>query len=170
MTGEIVVNYLTAHRAEFWAAGIKVDPNMPVHPCFLYESLWCLAGFIALHFYSKRRRFDGEIFILYLAWYGLGRSWIEGLRTDSLMLGSFRVSQLLAMLLFIAAIVTWICISIKIRGEHDPEYMKLYGESEEWKNILVEKAEKEKIEQSAKEKKLAAIRKAKKSEKDGEDA
>lgn len=68
------------------------------HPTFLYESIWNFAGFLALHFYSKRRKFDGEIFTLYVAWYGLGRAIIEGLRTDSLYLFStgIRVSQLLA--------------------------------------------------------------------------
>lgn len=165
MTGDIVVNYLTAHRGEFLAAGIKVDPSVPVHPCFLYESLWCLAGFLLLHFYAKKwRRFDGEIFLMYLAWYGLGRSWIEGLRTDSLMIGPFRVSQLLAVLLFVSSLVFWICVRVKIKGQHDPEYLKPYGQSEEWKKILVEKAEKEKIEQSKKEKKLAAYKNRKKEE------
>ena len=74
-----------------------------VHPTFLYESVWNLAGFIALHFYAKKRKFDGEIFLLYLAWYGLGRVWIEGLRTDSLYLFStgIRVSQLLAGVMFL---------------------------------------------------------------------
>ena len=69
------------------------------HPTFLYESAWNFVGFIALHFYSKRRKFDGEIFALYVAWYGLGRAIIEGLRTDSLYLFStgIRVSQLLAL-------------------------------------------------------------------------
>lgn len=68
------------------------------HPTFLYESLWNLAGFVLLHFYSKRRKYDGEVFTLYVAWYGLGRVWIEGLRTDSLYLfgTGIRVSQLLA--------------------------------------------------------------------------
>ena len=71
-----------------------------VHPTFLYESLWNAIGFLALHFWTKRhrRRFDGEVFLLYLAWYGLGRMLIEGLRTDSLWLvpGVIRISQLLA--------------------------------------------------------------------------
>ena len=71
------------------------------HPTFLYESLWNLAGFLLLHVYSKKRRhYDGEIFTMYVAWYGLGRAWIEGLRTDSLYLfgTGLRVSQLLAIL------------------------------------------------------------------------
>ena len=71
-----------------------------VHPTFLYESLWNLTGFIALHVLSKKtkRRFDGEYFLAYVLWYGLGRAWIEGLRADSLYLGNtgLRVSQLLA--------------------------------------------------------------------------
>ena len=56
------------------------------HPTFLYESVWNLIGFIGLHFFSKKRKFDGEVFLAYVAWYGLGRVWIEGLRTDSLYL------------------------------------------------------------------------------------
>ena len=67
-----------------------------VHPTFLYESVWNLIGLILLHFLSKKRKFDGQVFLYYLAWYGLGRAFIEGLRTDSLYIGSFRVSQLLA--------------------------------------------------------------------------
>ena len=62
-------------------------------------------GFIGLHFYCKKRKFDGEVFLLYVAWYGLGRAWIEGLRTDSLYLFStgIRVSQLVAAVSFITA-------------------------------------------------------------------
>ena len=71
-----------------------------VHPTFLYESLWNLLGFAGLHILSKKtaRRFDGQYFLTYLGWYGLGRAWIEGLRTDSLYIAgtSVRVSQLLA--------------------------------------------------------------------------
>ena len=85
--------------------GMSIDGASPVHPTFLYESLWNLVGFIALHFYSKKRKFGGEMALLYVAWYGLGRAWIEGLRTDSLYLGPVRVSQLLAGISCIAAIV-----------------------------------------------------------------
>ena len=67
-----------------------------VHPTFLYESLWNLVGFIALHFLSKKRRYDGQIALGYVAWYGLGRTFIEGLRMDSLYIGSMRISQLVA--------------------------------------------------------------------------
>ncbi len=71
-----------------------------VHPTFLYESLWNCVGFIAMHIYSKKRerKFDGQYFLMYLFWYGLGRTWIESMRTDSLYIGTsgIRVSQLLA--------------------------------------------------------------------------
>lgn len=70
-----------------------------VHPCFLYESIWCLWGFVILHFISKYYyKFRGQMFLCYLMWYGLGRAWIEGLRTDSLWLidNVIKVSQALA--------------------------------------------------------------------------
>ncbi len=73
-----------------------------VHPCFLYESLWCLLGFILLHILSKHRKFKGEIFLAYASFYGLGRMIIEGLRTDSLYLGSIRISQFIAGAAFVA--------------------------------------------------------------------
>lgn len=81
-------------------AGVTVDPSMPVHPTFLYESLWCLIGFVVLALYVKHRKFHGQIFLLYAIWYGLGRGWIEGLRTDSLLIGNtgLRASQLVAIL------------------------------------------------------------------------
>ena len=84
--------------------GMSIDGADPVHPTFLYESVWNLVGFVGLHFYSKKRKFRGEIALLYVAWYGLGRAWIEGLRTDSLYLGTLRVSQVLAALSCIAAV------------------------------------------------------------------
>ena len=75
-----------------------------VHPTFLYESLWNACGFVILHFASRRRKFDGQIALGYMAWYGLGRCMIEGLRSDSLYIGPFRVSQLLAGISCIVAV------------------------------------------------------------------
>ena len=74
------------------------------HPTFLYESLWNAAGFVMLHFLSKRRQYDGQIALGYVAWYGLGRAMIEGLRMDSLYWGPFRVSQVLAAVSCAAAV------------------------------------------------------------------
>ena len=89
--------------------GMIIDDQSMVHPTFLYESLWNLIGFILLHFYSKKRKFKGEMALLYVAWYGAGRAWIEGLRTDSLYIGSVRVSQLLAIISSVAAIAVLAC-------------------------------------------------------------
>ena len=88
------------------------------HPTFLYESLWNLVGFIALHFLSKKRQYDGQIALGYAAWYGLGRVFIEGLRTDSLYIGAFRVSQLVAGASFVLAAAMLICQALL---PHDPE-------------------------------------------------
>lgn len=74
-----------------------------VHPCFLYESIWCIAGFFILNHFSKKRHFSGEISLMYCVWYGFGRGFIELLRTDSLMIGNLKVSCLLSFLISIAA-------------------------------------------------------------------
>ena len=74
------------------------------HPTFLYESLWNACGFVLLHFLSKKRQYDGQIALCYAAWYGLGRTWIEGLRVDSLYWGPFRVSQWLAAVSCVTAV------------------------------------------------------------------
>jgi len=72
-----------------------------VHPAFLYESLWNLSIFIFLMFYRNRSKREGEVFFLYLILYGFGRFWIEGLRSDSLLLGNFKVSQVLSAIIVI---------------------------------------------------------------------
>ena len=90
---------LAANQYDLLQKGMEVDPNMPVHPTFLYESVWCIALFLILHFFiKKRRKFKGEIFLLYGIGYGLERMVVEGLRTDSLYIDSttIRVSQLLS--------------------------------------------------------------------------
>lgn len=76
-----------------------------VHPCFLYESVWCLLGAFLLHRASRNRHFSGEIALMYCAWYGFGRAFIELLRTDSLMIGNMKVSFLLSLLICVAAII-----------------------------------------------------------------
>ena len=90
------------------------------HPTFLYESVWNAVGFLLLHFASKKRKFDGQVALMYAAWYGLGRSFIEGLRMDSLWWGPFRVSQLLAAISCAAAVAVLIW---QARKPHDPKDM-----------------------------------------------
>ncbi len=87
------------------------------HPTFLYESVWNAVGFVILHFLSKKRKYDGQIALGYVAWYGLGRAMIEGLRMDSLWWGPFRVSQLLAAVSCIAAVAVLIVMWFR---PHDP--------------------------------------------------
>ena len=88
------------------------------HPTFLYESLWNLIGFVGLHFLSKRRKYDGQIALGYAAWYGLGRTIIESLRTDSLYWGPFRVSQVLAA---VSCLGACILLCIQLYRKHAPE-------------------------------------------------
>ena len=92
-----------------------------VHPTFLYESVWNLIGFVILHFISKKRKFDGQIALMYLAWYGLGRCMIEGLRADSLFIGNsgIRVSQLIAGISFIAAVTVISYIGFVVKPAKD---------------------------------------------------
>lgn len=81
------------------------DPTALAHPCFLYESVWCIAGAVVLHILSKKRRFSGETALMYCVWYGFGRAIIETLRTDSLMLGNVKASFVLSVLICIFGIV-----------------------------------------------------------------
>jgi len=126
MTGTAIVNHLTFHQSRLAGLGIEVLPCTPVHPTFLYESLWNILGFIIIAIYIKRRRFDGEITLIFLGWYGLGRAFIEGLRIDSLMLGGLRVSQGVAILCFVVAAITLERVRSKIRKSDDPGYLALY--------------------------------------------
>jgi len=98
MTGDGIRRELVRSMDTLNARGVVVDPNMPVHPTFLYESLWNLCIFLFLMWYRKRKKVEGEVFFLYMILYGLGRFMIEGLRIDSLMLGNIRISQILALL------------------------------------------------------------------------
>lgn len=84
-----------------WAMSIAQDGVTyanSVHPTFLYESVWNAVGAALLLIYKRHKKFSGELFCAYILWYGAGRFWIEGLRTDSLYIGSVRVSQVVALL------------------------------------------------------------------------
>lgn len=95
-----------------WGMMSEGTNMVAVHPCFLYESLWCLLGFVLLHFYGKyKQKYAGQIFYMYLVWYGFERMIVEGLRTDSLYLPfspfgfDIRVSQMLSLLIFLTGII-----------------------------------------------------------------
>lgn len=114
---------------------IAMNADKPVHPCFLYESVWCLLGFVLLAIFAKKiRKFDGQIFLMYLGWYGLERFFIEGLRTDSLMIGIMRVSQVLAAICFISSVILLVVILNKVKRMGD-EYV-LYVDTDESKELI----------------------------------
>lgn len=108
---------------------LGLEPGL-VHPCFLYESIWCIAGFFLLHHLSKKRKFSGQVTLMYCAWYGFGRAFIELLRTDSLYLGIFKVSSLLSFLLCITAIALLIIIPKKI-AENSKGYSALFADEDD---------------------------------------
>lgn len=115
-----------------------------VHPTFLYESLWNALGLLLLHFYSKKRKYDGQVFTMYVGWYGLGRVFIEGLRTDSLYVfgTNLRASQLLAGICIVVAGI--LLFYNKIFKEHDPEELYVHT-----KDQVVEEETEETVSEDA---------------------
>ena len=136
MVSPLITNYLLYHQERLAAMGMMVDPHLPVHPTFLYESLWNLIGFLLIAWYIKRRKFDGEILIIYLGWYGLGRALLEGLRTDSLMIGSLRVSQMVAVLCVLASIALLAHIHLRIKKSGGSALLRLYVHTDEAKAAI----------------------------------
>ncbi|MGE4483531.1 MAG: prolipoprotein diacylglyceryl transferase [Oscillospiraceae bacterium] len=110
-----------------WKMGLTSGTKtIYVHPTFLYESLWNIIGFIILHHISKKhRKFDGQIFAMYIAWYGFGRFFIEGLRVDSLYLfgTGLRVSQILAIITFGIAVIFLLYMFMKRENRPEDLYM-----------------------------------------------
>ena len=100
MTSEKISDYISSHYSTLTANGISMDSTLPVHPTFLYESIWCLFGFVVLYIVCKKfRKFDGQLILGYGIIYGIERFFVEGLRTDSLYIGDtgLRVSQVLSL-------------------------------------------------------------------------
>lgn len=130
MTSVSIQKYLYQVAPDLSKLGLNIDPTGSVHPCFLYESFWCFLGFLLILILStkfdywnisndnkdgktkestlsikKRELYRGELTLIYFAWYGLGRFWIEGLRVDSLMLGNIRISRLVSLILALVSIL-----------------------------------------------------------------
>ena len=157
MTGTIISQYPEVVEAQ---SALPAGEYALVHPCFLYESLWCGLGILLIHFVLSRiQTFDGELFLYYIIWYGTGRGFIEGLRTDSLYLGPLRVSQLLGFASALFCLILLIYFKVKISKKTD--YVR-WKDSPEW----AEKREKYytaiKNEEET-EKALKAMKKAEKS-------
>ena len=100
-----------------------------VHPCFLYESLWNILGFVIINLVYKKKKFDGQNALYYIAWYGFGRMFIEGLRTDALYIGQtgIRVSQLLGFLLFTVATALIIMGLVYVKNHPDSKLARVGG-------------------------------------------
>lgn len=116
MTGNVIKERLS----EMVLQGAEVNPELCVHPTFLYESLWNTAVLIVVLLLFKRRRFDGQVFLTYVSLYGLGRFFVEGLRTDSLYLGGIRISQAVAAITFFAAAFAVVYCIVKKKGSLTP--------------------------------------------------
>ena len=119
---------LAASSADLAAKGVTVDLEVPVHPTFLYESLWCVLGFLILNYIvHKHRSFKGEIFVLYGVWYGVERMVVEGMRTDSLYIGStsIRVSQVLSAVIAVVALVYFIVVMVKKKQGRLPQRLRV---------------------------------------------
>ena len=126
-----------------WRMVISEDIHtyMGVHPLFLYESLWNLLGFILLHRYAQKakKRFNGEIALMYVVWYGFGRGVLEGLRTTDYVLklfGNVGVSQVLGFASAIAAAVLLLVIRKKLKSSEEDI---LTGDIEELNTSSIEK-------------------------------
>ncbi len=105
-------------------------------PTFLYESLWNLVGFLIINALYKKKKYDGQVFLMYITWYGFGRMLIEGLRTDSLMVGSFRISQVVAFLCFVTG--TILLITLAIRAKKQSKMLVADGEVSAYGEMLAE--------------------------------
>lgn len=102
---------------------LGLDPTAPVHPTFLYESLWCLMSFVILYIICKKfRKFSGQLFLGYGILYGLERFIVEGMRTDSLYIGNtnLRTSQVLSLAIFLVSLVLYIIFTVKYTKNPKP--------------------------------------------------
>lgn len=130
MTGDIIQRGVN---------GVVEDQMAPVHPTFLYESLWCLLGVLVMHLmFKKCYKFKGQIFSSYLIWYGAERLFVESLRSDSLYLGPFRVSQLVAVAAITLGIVLLIVLSKRAKAKNETAQQATVSLAEETEQPIEE--------------------------------
>lgn len=101
--------------------------EMYVHPTFLYESLWNLLGLILITALYKKKKFHGQMFLSYMIWYGFGRMLIEGLRADSLYVGSMRISQFVGFVTFVLGTVLMVWNLRRVKSQKTAAYTAQYG-------------------------------------------
>lgn len=133
MAGPNVANFLLREKLIDSAVYEQIiDGALGVHPTFFYESMWNLIGFLIVVLVIKnRRKFDGQMFCFYLAWYGIGRFWIEGLRTDSIGIGNIRFSQVVAAASAVAAIAVTVYILVVKKPTAESLYVNRLAAKEE---------------------------------------
>ena len=123
MWSEKIAADVISNQAEYAEKGFSVDPTLPVHPTFLYESIWCLLGVLVLYIICRKARlFSGQIALCYGIWYGLERTFVEGLRTDSLYIAgtNIRTSQALSAAIVVVCAVLLVALLIKYKKNPQP--------------------------------------------------
>lgn len=159
MSSSKVTDYIYAHESEFLAKGITMDPSLPVHPTFLYESIWCIFSFFVLYLICKKAyKFSGQLILCYGILYGAERAVVEGLRTDSLYIGStsLRVSQVLSLVLALACLAILIIKLVQLKKNPVP-----YTPVEELPPELDYQLDTEKAEKRDKRQKVKTAQQAK---------
>ena len=159
MSSAKVTDYIYAHESEFLAKGISMDPSLPVHPTFLYESVWCIFSFFVLYLICKKAyKFSGQLILCYGILYGAERAVVEGLRTDSLYIGStsLRVSQVLSLVLVLACLAILIIKLVQLKKNPVP-----YTPVEELPPELDYQLDTEKAEKRDKRQKVKTAQQAK---------
>lgn len=159
MSSAKVTDYIYAHESEFLAKGITMDPSLPVHPTFLYESIWCIFSFFVLYLICKKAyKFSGQLILCYGILYGAERAVVEGLRTDSLYIGStsLRVSQVLSLVLALACLAILIIKLVQLKKNPVP-----YTPVEELPPELDYQLDTEKAEKRDKRQKVKTAQRAK---------
>lgn len=132
-------------RHEGWANSYLCQPT------FLYESLWNLVGFLIINALYKKKKYDGQVFLMYITWYGFGRMFIEGLRTDSLMVGTFRISQVVAFLCFVVGFA--LLVYLGVRASNRAKLAAAEGEVSAYGEMLNEENKTEEKEDPKEEEK-----------------
>ena len=163
-TLEGTVEYLTSNKASIEAQGMTVDPQGFVHPTFLYECLWNIIGFIIINIFFKKRKYNGQMFLMYITWYGLGRAFIEMLRTDSLYIPGtpIRISMLVGFLCFAGGLAAMIVLGIKAKKNPEAVALGAYYGKAEYKN-------EPEVKEKKKSKKAAAEEEEKEEEEEEEE-
>lgn len=159
MSSAKVTDYIYAHESEFLAKGITMDPSLPVHPTFLYESIWCIFSFFVLYLICKKAyKFSGQLILCYGILYGAERAVVEGLRTDSLYIGStsLRVSQVLSLVLALSCLAILIIKLVQLKKNPVP-----YTPVEELPPELDYQLDTEKAEKRDKRQKVKTAQQAK---------